>query len=124
MPEEYYDLLIEEKLLSYLLSMKICPNLRGFSFLLEGAKILIKDITKKRNINKILYAEIADKYAINKTIIDGAMRHAIDVGYKKGGFGLFENLTNIPFNNKPTPRELLSAFAISINNEKRNWIKK
>ena len=51
-------------------------------------------------------------FEISQDLIDRAMRHAIDVSYKRGGIVDFEKRMKIDFSNdKPTPRELLCTMA-------------
>ena len=124
MPQEMFDLLIEEKIVGYLLDMKICPNIRGFRFILDGVKMIFGDIVKKKNINNVLYNDIASCYCVARMTVDGALRHAIDVAAKRSGFKNFvKDYDYIIKGDKPTPRELLSALAIKIkNDEHQKWI--
>ena len=119
MPDELYDLFIEERLTSYLIIMKLCPNIKGFKFILHGVKLLVHDISKKRNINNILYDQIANELNTDKTTIDGALRHAIELSSKRNGFKNFvKDFDFLIKGERPTPRELLSALAIKIKKEK------
>lgn len=112
MLERDYNLFLEERLTIYLLILKISPNLRGYAFLKEGVKKNVEDSTKKHNVNNRLYSELASEFEISQDLIDRAMRHAIDVSYKRGGIVDFEKRMKIDFSNdKPTPRELLCTMA-------------
>lgn len=118
MSEEYVDIIVEERTIVYLLTMSICPNLKGFYFLLEGIKIVCRNLGKSRNINNILYKEIARKFNIDKKMIDSAMRHAIKVGFNKKGITEFEKQYNVSFKNpKPTPKEIFSRVALLLKND-------
>lgn len=119
MPEEMYELLVEERITAYLIIMKICPNIKGFKFILNGAKIIVNDISKKRNINNILYNILACDFHTDKATIDGALRHAIELADKRDGFKNFVKDFDFAIKGtRPTPRELLSALAIKIKNDK------
>lgn len=119
MPNEMYDLLIEEKITIYLMMMKIYPNVKGFRFLLDGAKIIVNDTNKKKNVNNVLYNDIAYCYNTDRVAIDGALRHAIDISAKRGGFKTFsKDFDFIIKGSRPTPRELLSAIVIKLKKDK------
>ena len=124
MPQEVYDLLLEERITSHLIDMKIFPNLRGFRFIIDGVKFILCDACKKRKINNVLYNDIASYYNIDKLVVDGALRHAIDIAYDRGGFKTFsKDYDYVIKREKPTPRELLSALVIKLkNNKQEKWL--
>ena len=107
--EEIY---IEEQLMVDLLLLKISPSLKGYVFIKEGVRQLIDDPNKKYNFHKRLYKDISQKYNESEEIVDRAVRHAIEVGYRRRGVEQFERATKFRFTYcKPSPRELLSMIA-------------
>lgn len=122
MPEEIFDLLLEEKIISCLIDIKIFPNIRGFKFILDGVRIILGDVSRKRNLNNKLYEDIACSYCTDRFAIDSSLRHAIDLADKRDGFKNFaKDYDYVIKGYKPTPRELLSAIAMKIKHEKRDW---
>ncbi len=125
MLERDCNLFLEERLTIYLLILKINPNLRGYFFFKEGVKKIVEDPSKKHNVNNRLYSELANEFKISQDLIDRAMRHAIDVSYKRGGIIDFEKRMKIDFSSdKPTPRELLCTMAEKVKVELNMFIYK
>lgn len=124
MTQEVIDLMLEEEITAHLIDMKICPNLRGFRFILDGVKIILCDACKKRKINNVLYNDIALSYDTDRVTVDGALRHAIDIAYNRGGFKTFsKDYDYVIKRERPTPRELLSALVIKLKNKgKDEWL--
>ncbi len=99
---------LEERLSVYLMMLKITPNLKGYIFLKDCAKIIYSDSTMKFHINEKLYNIVGSQYNETSSIIERALRHAIEVSIKREGIKEFEKFMKIEFyNDKPTPRELL-----------------
>lgn len=123
--QECLSLLIEEKLSLFLIMLKISPNLMGHDFLKEGAKKIIADAEKKYKVGIVLYKEIASDNGVRHDIVDRALRHAIDVSYKRNGIYDFERIMHHRFSiAKPSPRELLCFLAEKAASESRKTLSK
>ena len=110
--QECLDLLIEERLSLYMIMLKISPNLMGYDFFKEGAKRIIKAADMKCKVGVRLYNEIGNDCGVRQDIVDRALRHAIDVSYKRNGIYDFERIMHHRFSMvKPSPRELLCFLA-------------
>ena len=106
------NMLIDERLTVFLLLLKISPNLLGHDFFKEGAKKIIKDNDKKFNVGVGLYKEIASDNGVKQDLVDRAMRHAIDVSFRRNGISDFEKTCNINLSiTKPSSKELLCVLA-------------
>ena len=115
---KYYGLLIEERLSVYLILLKITPNLMGYDFFKQGAEKIIQDGEKKFNVGVGLYNEIACDNGVKPDRVDRALRHAIDVSYKRNGLCDFERAMHIRFSmGRPSPKELLCLLAEMVNRE-------
>lgn len=105
------EIFIEERLTAYLLLLRITPNLKGYRYIKEGVKKILKDPSKKFNVKKRLYAELGEDFSKREELVDRSMRHAIDVCFKKKGISEFERETKIYFSDdKPATREVLSLL--------------
>ena len=103
--------LARERISVYLMMLKITPNLKGYVYLSECAIRIFEDSTKKFNINNKLYNDIALKYDEKPSLIQRAVRHAIEVSAKRDGLSDFEKFTKTEFySSKPSPRELLCVL--------------
>ena len=111
MPEEVSLLGVEEKITAYLISLKIYPCLGGFDFLKEAIKIVYIKPLKVKNVNKVLYREVALIFDNDGDFIDGKMRHAIQSANKRNGFSKFSERFNCKTKNLfPSPKELIVAI--------------
>ncbi|MBE7073921.1 MAG: hypothetical protein E7379_02385 [Clostridiales bacterium] len=110
--QECFALLIEEKLSMLLILLKIFPNLRGYELFKEGVKRIINDKDKKNNVGINLYQELADDYDLKLDLVDRAMRHCLDVSFKRNGIVDFEKNCCVRFSCvKPRPKEVLCLLA-------------
>lgn len=121
--QECFALLVEEKLSLFLIALKISPNLMGYDFLKEGAKKIIADGEKKRGVGIGLYKEIAKDSGVRHDIVDRALRHAIEVSYRRNGIYDFERVVHHRFSiQKPSPRELLCLLAEKAASESKRFL--
>ncbi len=67
----------------YLLKIGIQPHLKGFYLLADAIDLVIKDHSYLRNVTKKLYVEIAEKNNETPTIVERAMRHALQSSQQK-----------------------------------------
>lgn len=118
------ECILQLQLNTYMMVLKISPNLKGYSYLVDGAFKIIKDMTKKHNVNKRLYAELAEEYNVDKDLIDRAMRHCIIASKRKNGLEDFEKYSRFEFScEKPTPRELLCVLAEKATLDRNRFLK-
>ncbi len=110
MLEEQEDI-IDERISVYLMMLKIMPNLNGYNFIKECAKLILKDSTLKFNIHNRLFNEVGDMFDVKADIVDRSLRHAIDVSIKHNGIKDFQKFVKVEFyNDRPSPRELLCVL--------------
>ena len=110
--ENFDDFILNLQLTVYLMVLKIPPNLNGYSYIKSGITKIVKDLSKKHNVNNRLYNEIAEEFNVPKSLIDRSMRHAIKVSVKRNGISDFEKYSSIEFSSEnPTPRELISMLS-------------
>ena len=115
MPEEVSLFGVEERITLYLISLKIYPCLCGFDFLKEAIKNVYAKPTKAKNVNNVLYKEIAIFFNNNCEFIDCKMRHAIQSASKRNGFDKFCEKFNCKTKNLfPSPKELIIAIAVKL----------
>ena len=121
MPEEYYNLFVEYKIMHYLIKLKIYPNLKGYSYIVQGIKILLDDSTKKKNIIKNIYEVLAKCFNTDAASVDSSLHHAIKICRKNNGLECYKKeIQGLDDGKLPTPREFLSSISFVI---KRDLIK-
>lgn len=125
MPEEYYNLFIEHKIMNYLIMLKIYPNLKGYTYIVQGVKILLNDSSKKKNIVKNIYEEIANYFKTDTSSVDSALHHAIKISKKNNGIKYYKKVIQLLDDDElPTPREFLSGISFAIKKDLIKEIKK
>lgn len=107
-----FEIFVEEKVFCYLLLLKISPSLKGYEFIKEGVRLLIKDPTKKISMYKRLYREIGCAFNVKEALVDRAVRHSIKAGVGCSGVRDFELVTHRHFlSSYPSPREIICMLA-------------
>lgn len=116
-----FEIFIEEKVFCYLLLLKISPSLKGYEFIKQGVRLLLKDPTKKNCVYKRIYREISESFNIKESLVDRAVRHSIKASTSRAGVRDFEMVTHRQFVSQyPSPREIICMLAELVRIE---WIK-
>lgn len=103
--------IIREKTTAFLLEISIPVNLQGFKYIRDAVISIVKDPRNKRGVTKKLYPAIAEKYDVSVSIVERAIRHAIEVACARGCVGIVNRLLKCPLwdnEYKPTISELIS----------------
>lgn len=109
-------LYLEAQLIIYLIVLRITPNLKGYNYLKEAVLRVCEDDSKKIKMSNNLYLELARDFNEKPALIDRALRHALEVAYKRDGFIEFERFTKFNFIcEKPTAKELICFLAEKLN---------
>lgn len=94
------------KLNEILKRLGIYPNLKGYAYLTTAVEICTKnpDIITEGLVTKRLYPGIAQKFDTTDTRVERAIRHAIEIGMRRGDkellkeiFGTKEKIKNSEF---------------------------
>ena len=103
---------MEERLIVYLMILKITPNLKGYRYIKEAAMLVCENGANTYRTTKNLFKEIAEIFGEKQTLLDRALRHAIEVSYKRDGIEAFEKATNISFfDDKPSVKDVVYVLA-------------
>ena len=85
-----------EKVLSDIISTVGIPaNIRGYKFLREAIKSVVKNQLLATAITKKLYPQVAEEFQTTSSKVERAIRHAIDVGYNAGKMTNINNIFGI-----------------------------
>lgn len=105
---------LDEKITSIFLSIGIPAHIKGYQFLREAIKIVIKNPESINSITKVLYPSIAEHFDTSASKVERAIRHAIEVAWTRGRI---ENINTIfgyniyTKNDKPTNGEFIALIA-------------
>lgn len=106
--------LIDEKLNNMFLALGIPAHIKGFQYLKDAIKLMVKEPDLINHITKKLYPKVAELNNTEPARVERAIRHAIEVAWNKNsydnlnkmiGFKLFGKL------DKPTNGELIALIA-------------
>lgn len=67
-----------EKIEDYLIEKQIKPSVKGFDYLVVAIQLMNSDISYKRAITKRLYPDVAKEFNDTPSVVERAIRHAID----------------------------------------------
>ena len=88
-------------------------HIKGYTFLREAILVVIEDMMYINNITKELYPYIAEKYDSTPSRVERAIRHAIEVSWKKGNQNSIKEIFGYNFESKrkPTNGEFIAIIA-------------
>jgi len=103
---------IELKITDILRSIGIPANLKGYFFLREAIQMINNGC--EISFSKVIYPAIASKHHTTTSRVERAIRHAIEVGWNRGGIEqldlVFGNTVS-PLKGRPTNGEFISLIA-------------
>ena len=106
------ELFMEERIMVYLMQLRITPNLKGYQYLKAVIKRVCEDESLKFKMSSRLFKEVAPQFNEKPTLFDRALRHATVVSYNRDGIEHFENLAKVRFSiRKPSAREMICVLA-------------
>jgi two-component system response regulator (stage 0 sporulation protein A) len=89
-------------------------HIKGYQYLREAIMMVVNDIDIINQITKQLYPEIAEKYKTTPSRVERAIRHAIEVAWRRGQTDTVENIfgyTVSAAKGKPTNSEFIAMIA-------------
>jgi len=104
----------------YLQKIGIPPNIFGYKYIKEGIVMALENPTMIDKITKTFYPEIANKFSVNSYNVERAIRHAIEMCYKRGDQALLEEIFKgwiSEKRGKPSNAEFLACIFEKISRE-------
>lgn len=105
---------VEEALSKLFIEMGIPANIKGFNYLRVGVLMTLKNPGYICSVTKDLYPQIGETYNASASMVERAIRHAIDIAWSKGKVELINDFLGIEaFSNdyKPTNSEFIALIA-------------
>ncbi len=115
---------IREKVTTYLLEIGMAANLQGFKYIRDAVLYIVHDPRYKRGVTKRLYPTIAEKYEVSVSIVERAIRHAIDVCCARGNMLSLNRIfqyTVCDVDYKPTISEFISLISEKVKGDAREF---
>ena len=97
-------------------------HIKGYQYLREAIMITVRDMDVINAVTKILYPEVAKRYATTPSRVERAIRHAIEVAWSRGKVDTIDELFGYTVNNgkgKPTNSEFVALIADKIRLENK-----
>jgi len=114
MPAPIRSRTLDERITAVFLSIGIPAHIKGYQFLREAIKMVVKNPDLINSITKKLYPGIAEPFETSASKVERAIRHAIEVAWSRGkieninaflGYNIYTN------NDKPTNGEFIALMA-------------
>lgn len=108
---------LEERVTDILNEIGMPANFHGYRYLRHGIIMAVKDIQSLNRITKGIYPAIAQVYNTTPSRVERAIRHAIDIVWKRGSSGAIDKIFANPANRpkgKPTNGEFIAFIADKI----------
>lgn len=98
-------------------------HIKGYQYLREAIMITVQDMDVINAVTKILYPEVAKRYATTPSRVERAIRHAIEVAWDRGDLETLQKYFGYTVSNakgKPTNSEFIAMIADRLTLEQKN----
>lgn len=105
---------VEEALSKLFIEIGIPANVKGFNYLRNGVMMTLKNPSYIGSVTKDLYPQIGETYNASASMVERAIRHAIDIAWSKGRADVVNNFLGIEAFSKeykPTNSEFIALIA-------------
>ena len=111
--EEYMKEHLETDITKMLHELGIPAHIKGYQYLRDAISMVVRDREMMEAVTKILYPEIAKKNYTSSSRVERAIRHAIEVAWRRGNMDVLEDIfgnTVCAGKGKPTNSEFLALL--------------
>jgi len=98
-------------------------HIKGYQYLREAIMMVVEDIDMINQITKQLYPEIAHKFKTTSSIVEIAIRHAIEIAWDRGNIETLNSFFGYTVNTckgKPTNSEFIALITDKLRLQYRN----
>lgn len=104
----------ENMISGLMLELGIPAHLKGYQYLRSAINMCVDNMELIGSVTKLLYPDLAKKYATTDQKIERAIRNAIEVSWERGNAELFKKLfgySNGSGHSRPTNSEYIASVA-------------
>ena len=115
--EEYMKEHLETDITKMLHELGIPAHIKGYQYLRDAIRMVVRDREMMEAVTKILYPEIAKKNYTSSSRVERAIRHAIEVAWGRGSLEVIDELFGYTISTgkgKPTNSEFIALIADKI----------
>lgn len=105
---------LHNSITSIIRDIGIPAHIKGYQYLREAITLIYNDTKLIGAITKTLYPSIADKFETTPSRVERAIRHAIEISWKRGNIETMSHLFGYTINvsrSKPTNSEFIAMVA-------------
>ena len=98
-------------------------HIKGYQYLREAIKITVRDMDVINAVTKVLYPEVAKRFATTPSRVERAIRHAIEVAWDRGDLETLQKYFGYTVSvskGKPTNSEFIAMIADRLTLEQKN----
>ena len=108
------DAALEATVTDIIHEIGVPAHIKGYQYLREAIILTIRDMDMINAVTKVLYPEVARKYATTPSRVERAIRHAIEVAWDRGDIEVLQKYFGYTVSNikgKPTNSEFIAMIA-------------
>ena len=108
---------LEREVTEIIHEIGIPAHIKGYQYLREAIVMSVLDMEMLNSITKVLYPTIAKKYSTTSSLVERAIRHAIEVAWSRGKMDTIDSMFGYTINNgkgKPTNSEFIALITDKI----------
>lgn len=108
---------LELEISQYLHQFGIPANIKGYLYLRDAIQMVVEEVELLSGVTKILYPLIAEKHNTTPSRVERAIRHAIEVAWRRGNVEALNRLFGFSVDSdrgKPTNSEFIALVADKI----------
>ena len=120
---EYMAQNLENDITQMLHEIGVPAHIKGYQYLREAIMITVRDMDVINAVTKVLYPEVAKRFATTPSRVERAIRHAIEVAWDRGDLETLQKYFGYTVSNtkgKPTNSEFIAMIADRLTLEQKN----
>ena len=114
MREEQDDQSLERQVTAIIHEIGVPAHIKGYQYLREAIRLAVEDMEVINAVTKVLYPEVAKRFATTPSRVERAIRHAIEVAWDRGDLETLQKYFGYTVNGakgKPTNSEFIAMIA-------------
>ena len=105
---------LEREVTTVIHEIGVPAHIKGYQYVREAIVIAVQDMDVINAVTKVLYPEVARRYATTPSRVERAVRHAIEVAWDRGDLETLQRYFGYTVSNtkgKPTNSEFIAMIA-------------
>ena len=118
---------LESMVTSIIHEIGVPAHIKGYQYLREAIMLAVEDMEIINAVTKILYPEVAKRFATTPSRVERAIRHAIEVAWDRGDLETLQRFFGYTVNSakgKPTNSEFIALIADRLVLQKKTGLKR